>query len=61
MSDSRPRDLTPEELSSTQSPATPQGTVPTLSPHEETGHTPPSPITTEETQEPQQTQDPRDA
>jgi hypothetical protein len=30
MSDSKPRDLTPEELASTQSPAIPQGTAPTL-------------------------------
>lgn len=36
MSDSKPRDLTPEELASTQSPAIPQGTVPTLPPLEET-------------------------
>jgi hypothetical protein len=35
MSDSRPRDLTPEELASTQSPAIPQGTAPALPPPEE--------------------------
>jgi len=35
MSDSKPRDLTPEELASTQSPAIPQGTAPTLHPPEE--------------------------
>lgn len=36
MIDSSPRDLTPEELVSTQSPAIPQGTAPTLPPPEET-------------------------
>ena len=36
MSDSRPRDLTPEELVSTQSPAIPQGTAPALPLPEET-------------------------
>lgn len=65
MSESRPRDLTPEELASTQSPASPQGTVPTLAPYEEASHAPSSSISPkelpEEPREPQQTQDPRNA
>lgn len=55
MSDSKPRDLTPEELASTQSPAIPQGTAPTL-PHSEKVAPTPSPQTS-----PQEIQETPDA